>query len=198
MTAPTRRDVAVHESGHAVIEIVLGVPVEYASIRAGRTFRGVSLRAPGDVAGIAGFDPFRAIATEPPELRAHVERQIIGFLAGGLAEVYLAGSPPAASYGDDQAEEIARDALARLGPRLAELVVEYETREEPSDGDEANAAVIANAFAGPEAGAYYLEWLRCEARALVVRYREAILRVADALERVATLSGEQVAALVLS
>jgi hypothetical protein len=46
------------------------------------------------------------------------------------------------------------------------------------------------------AGAFYLELLRAEARALVVRYRAEILREADALERLAVLRGDAIAALV--
>ena len=47
-------------------------------------------------------------------------------------------------------------------------------------------------------GAFYLEWLRAEARALVVRYQDEILRVADALERHAVLRADEVAALVIA
>jgi hypothetical protein len=191
-----RRRIAVHEAGHAVASIVLGVPIEYVSIRTGLSFRGVALRVGARLEAADDFDPFRAVAAQPPELRADVERRIIGDLAGPIAEMFLADEPAARSYGGDEAETIARDALATLGPRLAELVAHWEMREERRDGDEADAAGLAYAFAGPEAGGHYLEWLRAEARALVLRYRFAVLSVADALERAAVLSGEQVAALV--
>ena len=62
--------------------------------------------------------------------------------------------------------------------------------------DEEHAWSLTQASAGPGVGAWYLDWLREEARAFVVRYHAAILRVADALERHAVWRGDQVAALV--
>jgi hypothetical protein len=85
--------------------------------------------------------------------------------------------------------------------RLAELVVDREESDEPLDDDETHAFALAGAIAsiGSEmGGAFYLEWLRAEARALVVRYQDEILRVADALERHAVLRADEVAALVIA
>ena len=67
---------------------------------------------------------------------------------------------------------------------------------EESEPDEERAWSLTQAFAGPETGIWYLSWLREEAKAFVIRYHAAILRVADALERHAVLRGDQVAALV--
>jgi hypothetical protein len=64
------------------------------------------------------------------------------------------------------------------------------------DEDLTSSSQLATASAGRDAGALYKEWMRIETRALVIRYGAAILRVADALERQAVLTGDQVAALV--
>ncbi len=191
-----RRLIALHEAAHAVANTVLNVPMEYASIRPGRRFLGVAVAAPREGSPPTGFDPDHVVAMQPPDVRAEIERRIITTLAGEIAALYLADAPARTGYSDDDSETIAASALAALGPRVAELVVEDEQRDEPLDADETRARSLADAFAGPEAGAYYLEWLRAEARELVIRYRSAILRVADALERHAVLSGEQIAALV--
>ena len=84
-----------------------------------------------------------------------------------------------------------------LGPRISELVIHHETRDEAYVSDQHRATDFAIAVFGDVlGGAHYLAWLRAEAEALVIRYRTAILRVADALERHAVLRDEQVAALV--
>ena len=198
MTAAERRSVAIHEAGHAVADVVLGIPVEYTSIRPGKTFAGIEVPAPFEV-DLGSWNQYLPISAAPADLRAYVEKRIIAFLAGPIAAVILyepvgRGAPVREEFDPDA---IARQALANLGPRLAELVVAKEESDEPNNGDEANAFELANAFVGPDmGGAFYLEWLRVEARALVVRYAAAILRVADALERHAILQGDQVAALI--
>lgn len=192
-----RRRTALHEAGHACAEVILGGAVEYASIRPGRTFAGIEVPAARDLIDVDGFAPWLpSVTLEPPALRVAVERQIIATLAGELAALYLAPLPARGWYGPDDAAEIARQALVGLGPRIADLVVGHELREQPTDSDEVSAQSLASAFAGPEAGPYYVEWLRCEARELVTRYHAAIRRVADALERSAVLRGDQIAALV--
>lgn len=142
-----------------------------------------------------GWDPSGPISVQPPDLRVAVERRILVFLAGDIGALHL-GSPPEGYIGDSVDEEMARQALAKLGPRLAELIIANEVCTDPRTADEANARSAANAFAGPEAGWLYLEWLRRESLELVIRYRMAIWRVADALERAHVLTGEQVTALV--
>jgi hypothetical protein len=195
MTDPAlRRRVAVHEAGHAVAFVVLGIPLEFASIRPGRSFLGVVVPAARDGADLGALN-FDAICNEPPALREDVERRIIAGLAGELAELYGTATP-ASGYLDDDDEQIARAALATLPSRIAELVTEHEDRLDPVTADEDAARELADAFAGPDVGPHYLAWLRAEARDLVTRYAAAILRVADALERRAILTGDAVAALV--
>jgi len=191
-----RRRTALHEAGHAVADYVLGRPIEYVSIRPGLTFGGIAVTMPRDRPDAGGFAPWSPVALQPPALRADIERQIIATLAGELSALFLAVAPGTVRYSDDAAEEIAGGALAALGPRTAELVVDHEESEESSGSDETNAWDLAVAFAGPEVGGHYLGWLRAEARELVICYHGAISRVADALERHAVLAGEQVAALV--
>jgi hypothetical protein len=190
----TRREIALHEAGHAVAFVVLGLPLEYASIRPGRTFAGVAVpakRSPIDVNEIQ----FGRVSQQTPSIRAEVERRVIATLAGELAARYLAAEPAPTAYVGEEAETIAREALQRLRPRFAELVVHHEQAEDTGT-DEANAWEAAGIFADGEPQALYLSWLRAEARLLVIRYSPAILRVAEALERHAVLNGEQVAALV--
>ena len=192
MTAEDRRRTALHEAGHAVAGVVMGRPLEYASIRPGRTFSGIAVPVPRDRP--PGFDPDRFVPVQPAELRADVERQIVTVLAGDLAALYLA--EPRSGYVDTSEEEVAA-ALEALGPRVAELVIHHETDEVPTDSDEERARGLALAFIGNDAGAaHYLAWLRAEASQLVIRYRAAIVRVADALERHAVLAGDAIAALV--
>jgi hypothetical protein len=166
--------------------VVLRGTVEYVSIRPGRTFSGINVPVRTGRSDVDRFNPFLPVNAQPPALRGDVERDIICKLAGDIAALYLA--TPTSGYRDEpDSDSIARRALESLGPRLAELVVAREESEEASDGDEANAWQLADAFAGPEVGMFYLEWLRASARALVMRYSAAILRVADALERHAVL-----------
>lgn len=194
MTPEQRRHVALHEAGHAVASIVLGVPLEYASIRPGRTFAGVNVHAPGVPVDTSTLTQYPSLL-QPLALRDHVERSIVVSLVGELAAMYFADESSRSAFTSDEAENMAREALVALGPRLAELVVEHEERQEPTDGDEANAWHLAQALVG-DGVAYYVELLRIEARTLVVRYRDAILRVAAELERRAVLQGAQVAAIV--
>jgi hypothetical protein len=191
----TRRETALHEAGHAVAQVLLCLPLEYASIRRGKTFGGVVVPAPMEI-DVNGIQHGR-VSQQLPSLRSIVERRIISTLAGELAARYLAAEPAPAGYVDDETETIAREALQRLGPRLAELVVHHEQAED-TGSDEANAWKDAGIFADGEPQAAYLAWLRAEARLLVTTYAPAILRVADALEKYAVLNGEQVAALVHS
>lgn len=194
-TAEKRRRTALHEAAHAVADTEMGRPIDYVSIRSGHTFRGITVPVPRDLADLDGLS-FGGVAAQPPALRADVERVIIGTLAGDLAELVLGPiDPPGYRPDDEEAELIARQALAALGPRAAELIGREEGTE-PTPTDEENAWRYAYALAGDTGTTHYLEWLRAEARALVWRYRAAILRVADALERHAILRGEQVAALV--
>jgi hypothetical protein len=189
------RRTCIHEAGHAVASVVVGEGVEFVSVRPTETFRGMNVSAPPAL-DLAGFDGFRSVSFEPPALRAGVERHVIMLLAGDLA-AWLLGPTPADDYHAASADEaLARQALEKLGPRLSELLATIEADTEPQFGDEHNARVNCDAFAGPTVGALYLEFLRASARELVIRYARAIVRVADALERLHVLTGEQVAALV--
>ena len=195
MDSAARRRTALHEAGHAVASIVLGIPVEYTSIRPGRAFSGINIAVLTPPADFDLFDPDRPAVLHPPGLRADVERRIIRLMAGELAARRLDRSPPASMYTDDAAQRIARRALASLGPRIAELVTANEQRDEPSSDDQ-NAMDMARAFVGREGAFAYLRWLTSEAELFVARYAAAILRVADALERHAVLRGDAIAALV--
>jgi hypothetical protein len=193
-----RRCIAIHEAGHAVAHVVFGDTVEYVSIRRGKHFGGIAVPGVRSRPDKDQWDPFVPVNASPPGFRASVERQIVSGLAGEIAVALLyrpTGRNPTRAV-EAEAETIARKALDELSPRVAELVVTNEQADAPMDTDETVAHDIARAFAGPEAGIFYLEWLRAEAREFVTRYQAAILRVADALERHAVLQGAQVAALV--
>jgi hypothetical protein len=70
--AELRRLVALHEAGHAVSNVIMGVSIEYASIRPGKHFLGVVDPGPR-TRHTEGFDPFRPLCTQPAELRADIE-----------------------------------------------------------------------------------------------------------------------------
>jgi hypothetical protein len=84
--------------------------------------------------------------------------RIMAYLAGDIAAamLYQPTSGRRVPRGESDPDAIARQALANLGPRLAELVVTNEESDEPDDGDEANAAKLAGAFAsiGSEPAVY--------------------------------------------
>jgi len=194
-SAAARRLTCVHEAGHAVAEVVLGQTVEYVSVRPGKHFGGIEVPVRHERPEADRFAPWHPVSLQPPELRADIERSIIVLLAGDLAALYL--GPSQTSYvGEPEVEEIARRALDNLGPRIAELVGALEESDGPFDDDDTKAVGLASAFAGPQAGIFYLAWLRAEASELVMRYQAAIRRVGDALERHAVLRGDEVAALV--
>ncbi len=124
-TPGERRLIALHEAGHAVAYHVLGLGLEYASNRPGRTFAGVAVAAsPAVTAGFAELTEV-GIAGQPVALRANVERRIIGKFAGELAALTLVDRT-GHYQADNEWSELARDALVALGPRIAELVTEHE------------------------------------------------------------------------
>lgn len=196
MTDATRRRTAIHEAAHAVASVVLGVPVDYVSVRPGQTFSGITYGVQRTLSDLDGFDPFRAVTQQPAALRADIERKVMMTLAADIAVRNLGPGPMSGYDEPKEAEAIAYQTLARFGPRLAELIVAQETSEEPSEYDETKARDLVYGFAGPDAAVAYLEWIRADAGELVRRYQAAILRVADALERRAVLRGKHVAALV--
>jgi hypothetical protein len=190
-----RRLVAVHEAGHAVAHVVLGRPVACASIRPGKRYAGVAIPEAAGLADVDGFDPSKLVTGQPPAFRTDIERRIVVLMAGEAAVTLLAGSRPAAGYSDDETDVIARKALDALPPRVLELVKAAEEDERPGS-DHEHAERLAWAIAGDHASLHYLAWLRCQAEALVIGWRAAIIRVADALERRAVLTGDEIAALV--
>lgn len=179
-----RRRIALHEAGHAVACVVFGTPLEYVSIRPGRTFGGVTVGVPREVPDAPG----RATWLDPA-IRVDLERRVIASLAGDLAERL---DPTAGPRPVDETE--VRAALEALGPRVVELI-EREQRDDPVLSDAAAAWYLAERLAG-DGARHYVEWLRVEANELVLRYAAAIGRVAEALERREVLDGPAVAALV--
>jgi hypothetical protein len=189
-----RRTTAIHEAGHAVASIVFGREVDYVSIRRGKGFNGIACSVPRP-RDVAGYDPV-SVLRQPSALRADVERDIVVLLAGELAALAFGSEPAPARYDEDEFERVATDALAALGPRVAELVIKNEASDEV-EYDRDGAIDLAMLMTEDVlAASAYFAWLEAEARAFVAAYRATILRVADALEEHAVRTGEHVARLV--
>ena len=79
-----RRRTALHEAGHAVAFVTLGIPLEYASIRPGRSFNAVVVPTHREMPDLDAFG-VGLLVEQPSALRAELERDVIATLAGDLA-----------------------------------------------------------------------------------------------------------------
>lgn len=188
-----RRRTAIHKAAHACVSQDLGIEVEYASVRPGRNFDGVAVNAHAAVADLDRLG-LGGVMDQPPALRADVERRVVVMLAGEAAALVFA--EPDVDGWDVDPVEVAARGLAALPPRVAELAIAAENSEAMPATDADKAGELAAALTGPTGGAaHYLAWLSAEAEFLVRQRRDAILRVADALEAHAILTGDQIAAI---
>ena len=161
--------IAVHESGHATVSRLLGLPVSGATIE---FFDGHFGATWADDAGLlAGGETVENICRQLAPLLSdtgsradiaiellHAGDQVISLLAGPIAEELFCAE-----------------------------------RLPGSEHDEAEATCIARLICrSPASIAAYLEFCRTEVAALLADHRAVVLAIADGLIRHRTLNGEQI------
>ena len=172
-----RRYIAVHEAGHAVVAIALGMPVEKATIIPGR-FEHDRLLWSKDgeprTVNVAGkrYGGCVFLGSSGPR-RGVWERHALVTFAGPLAEISILGGTSEASWKIHRRQALA--SLRRTTPPKR-IRAEWSFRD---------VAMMA-----------WGEDVLAAARNLVDQHRAQIERVADALIEHETLSGEAIAALV--
>jgi hypothetical protein len=189
-----RRSIAIHEAGHAVAYVVLGRPIEYVTVRPVAGSLAYCQPGPVELPSVEGFDASDVVPMKPPAMRAWLEVSAIIALAGPVAADAL--TAPTHGYLEPEAPPAAVRDLDDLPPRVAELMAAADADGVHGRTDEQRAEMAVRDLAGAAVSPFYLEWLRDEARTLVRCYADAIVRVADALERSDTLTAAEIAALV--
>lgn len=189
----------LHESGHALVGTVLGLPPDLVTVRPGRTFRGTNLSAlvPPLVepAGepVCFFDSALTLAA-----RDRFERSIVLSLAGPAAGdlARLDGWDPPAAAEDEAAAELAAARLSRLAPAQRERL-EAAAAAPVSEDDESNARRTAAVLVDhdPAATTYVLEFCRLMARDTVRALAPSLHVLALELYRAETVSGAELAAM---
>lgn len=172
------------------------------TVAAGTHFLGCARYAPPPLPDSAwdGFDAGAPFVAWNAQIRAHFEADMLKSLAGGLAELLLA--PPRVgrqmpTVVDQAAEQV--EALAALPePAPADVAVIREIVDTPGPSDMDTVAKLVWAAHGPDlaAGSAWLRWLEAACRSLILARQADIERLAAVLTVKATLSGEQVAALL--
>lgn len=193
MTGPTR--IALHESGHAVAALALGVGVRLATIRAVPAAQGCVWHAsPFSKRAREQFLTMRAapLPLVPPTVRRGVEKALLILFSGDLAATLLAA--PMASYRGQTPDDVDVDlAIAALSRSARATLAEHAAEspgQGPTDGD--RAARIATIVVGDPAW-LYAELFRAQAAEVVLAHRAEIVAVACELDRVGVLSGRRVA-----
>lgn len=194
--ADDRARVAMHEACHAVVALVLAVPVDLLSIRPGEGYRGATLFAPGEILPWQDLVSNAAAPSQPPAAREAMERDIIVSLAGPASAYML---PPLSGHvpPDHDEERIAGAlvALQRLDPALACRLLAAESEPDSPEGhDSTRAQRVAwhlNGFDRTLANAH-IYYLAAVANELVSRHRHAINAVAAALLEKTVLMGSDV------
>jgi ATP-dependent Zn protease len=166
------RAAALHEAGHAVLTLQIGLSVAQVTVQAGR--------------GSGGATTVRMV--DPTPDRGMLERQVVSVLAGRAADVVLGTGADAGSASDlREATRVlaALHASFGLGARLI-APVDHERADELVRFDPDLADAVERD----------LQRLRGMSELLVRANRVAILAVADALMAARVLTGEEVAAIM--
>lgn len=164
-----RRTIAIHEAGHAL-----------AAIRLGQPLRSLSLIGDAATGGAVSF------AMDPAVTRAVIDRTVIVLLAGRAADAVVGGAPLGNARADlVQATRLLTDAHARMGLGRSLLALEIEGVL-LSDPD-LRSAVEAD-----------LERLQAAAVEIITQDRDAVVALADALERHRVLDGPEATRIVMS
>jgi len=175
-----RRRVAYHEAGHAAVALMTKRPVHLVSIRPTRSWSGVcfsgGLRLVESDYSLDNLN--RPTPLLPAKLRRAIETQIMGKLAGGLAEE-LAGFH-ADGYVSETPDERQATAIAKMcfTARQRELLATGDN-DLPSETDAQAVRGLAYALAGDETAVALIAWLRAETRQLI--YSPRCRRLVDAI-----------------
>jgi ATP-dependent Zn protease len=165
------RAIALHEAGHALIALRLGIPVLGATIRASGTAAGATRL------GFADLIPNRQA----------LEAQVVALLAGRASDIVLGRGASAGSVSDlQEATRLVTALHASYG--LGAMLSSRAPLQDPT-GLLMMDASLARAVETD------LQRLMDQAEALVRANQEAILGVAEALLSRRVLTGEEVAAL---
>ncbi len=162
-SARQRRAVAVHESGHAIVAHVLGLPIRELSIAR----RGV----------MGGW--MQADMHDQPMNRDGLERLVTVLLGGRAAEILLGEGADAGAVSDlEQARELLELGYERFG-------LYGPLSERPAIGTQSQ---MAECMAAPKR----LEYLLGRACAIVERCENDLLRLAECLEQARVIEGGSV------
>lgn len=188
----------LHEAGHAVVGLAVGLSPEVVSIRPSLTHRGVTIMARGTYAerpgeGAAFFD--RSLPLSMRDLlEAHIAVDLAGELAGLLA--LASGYQSAADLDDEAHARRVATAITGLDPeRQARLETAAAAPESSDDWDRAVASAGALLARNEDAAGALLAFVRAITAALVYRHVRTIFALARELDLHETLSGERVRAL---
>jgi hypothetical protein len=163
------RSVAYHESGHATVSRLLGLPVAGATIEFHNGFFGCTWAADG-------------AELQADETVADICRQLTPLMPDGGSRADIAGD---LQWAADQIISL----LA--GPIAEEMFC--SVRLPGSEHDLADAACLAQLICrSPAAAAAFLSYAKAEAVALLTDNRAVVLAIADGLIRHRTLNGEQI------
>jgi cell division protease FtsH len=173
------RRVAVHESAHAVISVVIPVGL----------LKRVQLRSQGRAGGhtLIGRGDNMDLAT-----LADIEDRVTSILAAEVAERLILNFPSTGSGGDDRSDIGIATALLAV---LHTSTVVTGNLFHRSSSDDALETARADPHLRRVIGRH-LRALERRAESLVTEYRDAIIAVADELVRTRHLSGDAVRAIV--
>ncbi|MDP9250983.1 MAG: hypothetical protein M3O78_06410 [Chloroflexota bacterium] len=123
MTTADRIRVAFHESAHATVAIILGIPVQAVTIRPGKGHNGATL--PGTPAPAPRLERFTPAPEQAPLARYALEREMILYVLAGPIGGHLAGMPT--GYIPPEAGELAAAAsVERLAADTRRQLLEFE------------------------------------------------------------------------
>lgn len=193
------REIAIHESGHALASVQFGFGLGVVSIRPGRKHLGITM-ADGPRRIILGGHPLDGL--DPTQRRLADQALVvtlIGDEATDLLRPRMGRQPDPAGYiGDARAflDAVARPggSVAPLAPAMAARLAAAEADPEGAD-DYERAVDLAYRVVG-ETWQPYVLWARAEARVLARDHASAIHALAAALVREEVIDGPSAIAIL--
>jgi len=167
--------IAIHEAGHVVVAIVLGL---------GRV-RSVRIGLRQGAGGMTSIDPDR----RDLETRKSIESQVLGILGGRAAEIVLLGAPSAGAGGSERSD------LALATRFLASMELSFGLGDDGlaflGDADAAIEEVRLDRAVRQRVDEM-LRRLQARVCKIVEERRNQVVAVADALIEKGFLSGEEI------